>query len=344
MAAETRIVVLDPSPNLLDAVSVALSPWGSRVVPITAPIPATDVATATVTARALASEQSADAVLWIEAPPGLPASLWLYDAQTAQMTVRPLSQAPPFDDASAAAVALTVKTLLRTTTVAPPKERTGAPAASSSSSPSPSAGAAPPEPAPASPAHTEDAPAPPRSLLAPPAPAPPLRLEAFAFAHLPIGTGAPVAPRVGLGVSSWPGRWHERIGFGLDLRAGTSPGIATSTFAGSFSETVVGLSARTRLGGDRLSVELATGPSLHVTSLTGVEIATGTPSSILRGDPGLEVAAIPQLALGARLRLGLFLGASFLLRTQRYSLDADLVFRLPAVGLDLGGRASLALD
>jgi hypothetical protein len=128
------------------------------------------------------------------------------------------------------------------------------------------------------------------------------------------------------------------------VKAGTSVGIAGQTFAGDFSDTVLGLSARARLGGAPWSVELVVGPSLHITSLSGAALDTGRPSSVQRGDPALDGAVVPQISLGARLRLGVFLGASVLLRTQRYSLNEDLVLRLPPVGFDLGGRASLALD
>ena len=43
LTSETRIAVLDPTPQLLDAVSVALLPWGLRVVPVTGMSPTGDI-------------------------------------------------------------------------------------------------------------------------------------------------------------------------------------------------------------------------------------------------------------------------------------------------------------
>src|SRR5581483_9342746 len=81
------------------------------------------------------------AVAWVTTTPARQSLLWLYDAQTDQMTVRSLSVSPPFGEASAAAVALTLKTLLRSTAIAPEAERpspevgtaTAAPTSASSS-------------------------------------------------------------------------------------------------------------------------------------------------------------------------------------------------------------------
>lgn len=347
-AAETRVALVDPAPNVLDAVSVALSAWGLRVISISSTHLPADLAAATAMARDLAREHDAGAVAWLASPQGASTSLWLYDAQTEQMMVRPLSQAPPFDDASAAALALTVKTLLRSTTVAPPQERLAQPAATTA----PSGATTPPStPIPAPPAASASGAPPPAStsVAAPPAgvPATPShawRAEAVALARLPTGTSASAAPRASLGVGWWPRWWREHLGFGLEARAGTSLDVTGARFAGSFSDTSVALTARGAVAIRPLWLEVAAGPSLEITSLTGAEIATGRTSSILRADPAFDLAFVPQLALGDRLRLGLYFGLDAFLRTQRYLLGSDLVLRVPPVSLDLGGRASLALD
>jgi hypothetical protein len=87
-----------------------------------------------------------------------------------------------------------------------------------------------------------------------------------------------------------------------------------------------------------------TGPSLHLTSLSGTATATGRSATIERLDPAIDTVVVPQVSLGARARIGLFLGSTVLLRTQRYSLGDDVLLRVPAVAFDLGGRASLAFD
>lgn len=349
-AGETRVAFVDPTPGVLDAVTVALSPWGLRVVSISTAPPPTELAPATVMARDVARDHDASAVVWIAlAPRGEGASLWLYDSQTEQMMIRPLSKGPPFDDASAAALALTVKTLLRSTTVAPVQERVPqAAAAPPASAPSvaPSASAAAPPPAPtSSAAPSGSAPAvTPGSEEAPRTALHAWRAEALAMARVPTGSEDTLAPRAALAISWWPPAWREHLGFGLDARAGTSLDVASPRFAGSFSDTGVGLTVRGAVALAPLWLEVDAGPSVQVTSLTGAEIATGRPSSIMRADPSFDMALVPQIALGTRLRLGLFFGLEALLRTQRYVLDGDVVLRTPPLLFDLGGRASLALD
>jgi hypothetical protein len=330
MTAETRIAVLDPPPRLLDAISVALSPWGLRVLPVTGTLSPGELPSAATTSRAIASAQGAGAVAWVTLSPARQALLWLYDAQTEQMTVRSLSVSPPFDDASAAAVALTLKTLLRSTAIAPEAERPGPELRTAPATPTASATAAPTA------TSTPGSPSSPRAHS--------LRLDAFATGHFPTGTDPSVAPRAGLGFAWWPVRWRERFGFGIDLRAGASGSFSPRSFVGTFSDTAAGASARARLGGEPLSVEVLIGPSLHLTSLSGTATATGRSATIQRLDPAFDIVVIPQVSLGARARVGLFLGSTVLLRTQRYSLDTDEILRVPAVAFDMGGRASLAFD
>jgi hypothetical protein len=339
MTAETRIAVLDPPPKLLDAISVALSPWGLRIVPVTGVTPPADMPSATLSARATASARGVGAVAWVALSPARQTSLWLYDAQTEQVTVRSLSVSLPFDEASAAAVALTLKTLLRSTTIAPQAERPGPEV----STPTPTPTSPPPSTSPPPP------PSPPPSTSPPPPTSPSTpphswRLDAFATAHFPTDATPSVAPRAGLGLSWWPPPWRERFGLGVDVRAGTSVGFSSRSFVGTFSDLAAGASARARLGGQRLSVEVLAGPSLHLTSLSGTSTETGRSTTIQRVDPALDVAVVPQVSLGGRAGIGLFFGSTVMLQTQRYSLDSDLLLRVPAVGFDIGGRASLALD
>jgi hypothetical protein len=351
VAAETRVAFVDPTANVLDAVTVALSPWGLRVVSVSAPTPPTELGPATTMAREVARDHDASAVVWVApARGGGGASLWLFDSQTAQTMIRPLSQSPPFDDASAAALALTVKTLLRSTTVAPVQERVPeASGTSSASAPSTAPSASSGSVAPATSGSSGPPPlAPSAAILRPetgPQAAPHAwRAEALVMVRVPTGAEDTLAPRAALAISWWPPAWREHLGFGLEGRAGTSLDVTSPRFAGSFSDTGVGLTVRGAVAVAPLWLEVDADPSLQVTSLTGAEIATGLASSIMRADPSFDLALVPQLALGARLRLGLFVGLEALLRTQRYVLDGDVVLRVPPLVLDLGGRASLALD
>jgi hypothetical protein len=353
LAAETRILVLNPDRNLLNAVSVALSPWGLRVVPVQGTNPPADPTQATGSARAIAQAQAAGALLWITEAPGGPASLWMYDAQTEQLTVRPLPKAPPYDDAAAAAMALTIKTLLRSSTAAPQQERTEPPTLPTTvPTPGTAEATQPPPPAVAAPAAraAEPASAPATRAEGEPstlAPAPSRhswRLHVMALAQTPTGTSATFAARAGIAGSWWPSRWGEHVGFGLGVLAGPNIDVLAPGFVGNFGDVDVGADARARLGGSSLSLEIGAGPSVHVTSLSGTGVASDRSTSVARVDPAIEVEAVADIALGARVRLGPLVGASLLLRTQRYSLEGDLVLRMPTAVFDLGGRVSLALD
>jgi hypothetical protein len=77
-------------------------------------------------ARALAAERDVQAVVWISrSEDGF--ALWVYDEKDDRVLARKLSTPPPFDAATAASVALAIKTLLRHSEVPPPGERANEP-------------------------------------------------------------------------------------------------------------------------------------------------------------------------------------------------------------------------
>ncbi len=100
-AAEGRVVIIDLEPRVADALVVALSPWSLAVVRAPGPNPAADIDAASSRARAIATEHRAGAVVWIVPPrkPSERGSLWVYEAQTMALAVRPLTVSAPFDDA-----------------------------------------------------------------------------------------------------------------------------------------------------------------------------------------------------------------------------------------------------
>jgi hypothetical protein len=276
----------------------------------------------------------------------------MYDAQTEQLTVRPLPRAPPFDDAAAAATALTIKTVLRSSSAAPPQERTEPSTASTVST------------APATPPPATSAPATgPAAAASGQAPSPQAgageagepaqlpqtsrhawRVHLVALAQSPTGTNGTFAARAGVAGSWWPSPWGEHLGLGLELLGGPNLDVVTPGFVGTFSDVAVGASARARIGSAALSGELGAGSSLHVTTLSGTGVASGRSASVGRVDAAMDLEAAGDVALGTRVRLGPVVGTSFLLRYQRYSLRSDLVLRMPPVLLDFGGRVSIALD
>jgi hypothetical protein len=327
-ASSGRVVVIDVEARVIDALVVALSPWSLTVVRAPGPSPVEEIEAATARARVVAADEHAGAVVWIAAPrpPELQATLWVYDAETLELTVRPLSVWAPFDDAGAAAVALSVKTILR-------------------DSPLLAAETAPPPPS----LTTVAPPAPPSFAPSGPAPAPPAsiawRFETLLGARAPTGAGAAVEPRAAIGGSLWPSAMGG-AGLGLELQAGSGVAVGTPTvFQGELRGASLELTARFRLQARRwLAFEFQGGPAVWLTSLDGQARASGATVHALRVDPALDASVVADLAVAARIDLGLALGTSAFLRFQRYALDGTPLITEPTwVGV-FGLRLSVEVD
>jgi hypothetical protein len=326
-AREGRVVAIDVGPRVADALVVALSPWSLTVVQAPGPSPTLDFDAASARARAIAAEQHAGAVVWIGAPrpPDLQATLWVYDAETLQLAVRPLTALEPFDDAGAAAVALSVKTVLRASPLAAPE-------------PAPEA-APPPTPPPLATHILASAPP------APSSPAPAWRIETTVGVRAPTGTSAAVEPRAMLGASVWPGALGGHGGFGLGIQAGPGVSVATPTFQGELREAALEASARLRAtGGHWFAFELAGGPGLFLTSLDGQALPPGPHLHALRLDPSLGLGGIADVTPSARVSLGVLVDGAALLRFQRYALDGAPLLSGPAVIGLAGLRLSVEVD
>jgi len=124
-AAAHRVAAVDPDPEVTRALDVALSPWDVTLVEVHLESPGATMPIAVDRARSIARDVSAEVVVWVSsADDGF--AVWIYDAASDHASARKLDQSPPFDGPTAAGVALSVKTLLRGTIVAPPPERFGA--------------------------------------------------------------------------------------------------------------------------------------------------------------------------------------------------------------------------
>jgi hypothetical protein len=121
-AEPVRVAFVDPDPELERAVRVALSAWGTRVLEVRLAGPGSTMPGSAERARALAVRHGALAVVWISKSEDGHA-LWMYDMSEDRVVARRLTAPPPFDDATAASVALAVKTLLRQSAVPPLAER-----------------------------------------------------------------------------------------------------------------------------------------------------------------------------------------------------------------------------
>jgi hypothetical protein len=113
--------------ELIRATSAALAAWPVAVINVEAPGPGATMPGAAGAAATIAREHSARAVVWTSADADL-STLWVYDVSTGRALAQQLPARPPFDEPTAAAIALTIKTLLRYGETAPADERYAVPA------------------------------------------------------------------------------------------------------------------------------------------------------------------------------------------------------------------------
>lgn len=303
----SRVIVWGAGPAFEHAASVALSPWLVQVSEIDAsPPPADAFAQAADRCRA----HGARALVWFGRGGG-GVALYVYDAQTERLLSRVVPQGPPFDEVSAAAGALSLKTLLRASAVAPEGEREAPPPAAAPS-PSPPAAAAPPPDAP--PAR---------------APSPPARRLEVALEAGARTLGDAAEPRVGSAVRAF---WGEADGPGVEIagRVGRGRAVETAALAGRLHAGAVAASLRYRAGVGGAVVEPSLGATLHVASLTGVtdrgvEVGSG------RVDASVDAGAMFGLRLAPRVTAGLEAQGSYLTRYPRYLVGGAPVLELSPV-------------
>lgn len=333
-AAEAgRVLVIGGGPAFREAVSVVLTPWKLSVLPADMPAPRGVMPRAADEARALGQRFNVVGVVWVSSEDHEYA-LFIYDAKTEQVTSRSLDRGPPFDAPTAASHALSVKSLLRASTVAPPEERLGAPPAL-------------PTPSSAGTEQGHQSPTPPgteavdRSATAsPPFEAPLLRAELGGSARLV--TDSPDA-RVAAGVSLWPDA-RRRFGVGLEAQFGPGLSITQDRFAGRFSEVGFATSARYRLPlAQRFDFVPRAGLGLHATSIQGVVVQTSEAADQSRIDGSVDLGATLDFAVARSMRVGLDLGASYMLRYQRYLVQNGPVLELRPLSGAVGLRLSTGL-
>jgi hypothetical protein len=299
-ATSPRVLYLGADPELSRALEVALGPWGVTVV-ATRDTPPENWAAA----GELATVVDADALVWIATVSGGPA-LHVYDRTVQQLVlvVRPLDEAPPYDAPAAAAVALTVKTVLRLGRVAPAEERV---------------------------AVTDGAwrsrrPTNPR-----------WRVDSALGSRI-AGDDAELRSTIGLTWSPGGGR----LGLGATVALGPGVAVDVPEFAGRHTGTGFAAAAHWRFPSDGVFFEPALGLTVSRATLDGVALGSDVRAHVVRWNPG----AVAQLALGARtghVELALVGAAGLTFRRQRFLLDGDLLYEVPALDWHLGLRLSVMI-
>lgn len=300
--ASREIVLVAPPPRLERALHTALSPWGVRVSGVSRERPGATVPGTALQADALARELGAQTLVWVSSNES-GAALWMYEVATGTLRARPCPD-KPLDDVLAAALALTVKTWLR----------------SADDEAEPLA-----EPAPAEP--VEDTPLAPRARAEAPivsdsgsAEVPePARLRVLLHAAARGGAVDPMPLQARYGAELRGSPWRSPSGttelwLGARFDASSAPQITTPSFQGTFDDAggsvSAGLVQRLDSG---FELGLHAGAALDRTTLSGtllpdgsrVETARWVGSVLLRPEVGIAlgpVGVLLQGGLGAPLR------------------------------------------
>jgi hypothetical protein len=312
-AADVERVVLIAVPSEVEAaVRAALEPWQVELVVVGGPTPGPSMPRSAGRAERVARRARAGAAVWL-ADDGSGTALWVYDAESQRTTARKLPGPPPYDEPTATAVALSVKTLLRFSAVAPPSERMQAPAERVE-----------PEPEP------EPAPVPPPTATATTAAPRPIALTARAGLRRRDTGVSTVEPRFGLGARARLPVAGLAIALAAELRLGPGESIDDARFAGHFSDLAIGARAGVELPLGRLRLTPSVGGGVHLTAIGG-SLAGGAAASKSRTNPSLDAAALLSADVGRGLLVGLELEGGYHLRRQRYTVGGEPVFEVPAL-------------
>ena len=298
--AEVKRVALVATDAVIErAVAETLTPWGITVVIIRPLGPGDSMPGSAENARALARNHSVGAVVWISHSTSGHA-LWVYDDDSGRVVARRLLSSPPFDEPAAAAVALSIKTLLRHSLVAPPTERYAG------------------------------------QVVQPSRQSPPRRLELEASAGTRLlDTGSWRAEsQLGVTLVWWPSSLGGRIAANLGARSGVGLSVKEADFVGHYSNNLLelGIRARVDIAEGFALVPLVSGV-LYVSSLDGLEPGSAESVRVTRFNPAVRAALQGEVPI-SQLRLGLRLGASYMTRRQRYLVRAETILEVPALSLE----------
>jgi hypothetical protein len=291
-----KVVAVGADVHFVDATRVALTSWHVDVVDADGPTPGRDLDDAIKVAHAIARERDARAVVWIAG-----GSLWVYDDRAHAIAVRPLPSQPPYDEATSAALALTVKTLLleafeKPREPSPPKQKPPI---------------APPVTTKPGPIHT-------------------VRILTLGGLRIPTNASDRAAARFGAEVTYFPSFLAQKAGLALTTDSGPSVLVEHPPyFAGTFTDTIASAQLRVRLPlRTWLALELGVGPGLHFSALEGSSQSLGVAGRATRIDGSIEGLLAAEFSWKI-LRVSPVVGTSFLLHYQHYAASNVQVLDVP---------------
>jgi hypothetical protein len=302
-AAAPRVVLLGIDRRFACALQTALDPWGLRLIESDAASPGSSMPSTSLSARAIALEHGARAVIWLgQDPAGY--ALWVYDADSDRSVSRPVPE-PPYRSSVSASLALSVKTTLMMVGFAsePPAREEPPPAARDE----PASPPAEPEPEPA------------------PRPAPRWQLGVHGGVQLGPLDGVKQDVRYGLGLRWSPAPIGLHPGLELELAAGLPLSVRSPQIEGRIWDAASALALGVTEPLTRVwAVSVSGAAALHVTSLSGTATMDGVHVDDLRANPTLRLGAELSANLGV-LALGLEPSFEVWLNAQRYEANSEPV-------------------
>lgn len=328
------VVLLDAPSPLVRALRTALSPWGLRLESSSRTTPASSLPAAASSAQRLARELGARALVWISADAD-GAALWLYETSRDSVRVRAVPDRP-LDDALAAALALSVKTWLRSAEEAPePVSASAAPEPALDASGGPAQ--APFEPD-ASPSDVEPARARPATGAA--------RTRLVVHAEARVGALRPTGVQGRYALELRAAAWRDgatSLWLAAHVGAGQARAVRDAALRGDYTQWGGGVSAGV---GQRLAATwfayLLAGVALERATLSGTLLPDGSAidrsrwQAVVQLRPELEFALAP---VGFLLQPTLYAAP----RQPRYLVDGVEVLGSRAVWWSLGGAVSVSL-
>ena len=278
----SRALVIDPDPALLAALNDALAPWSVALETGGGPCPL-GVSGAVRASRELAEAHEARVVVCVLVEDGR-ARLWAYDSALDRVLERALPSLPPFDEPTAAAIALTVKTLLRQSTLAPESERVGIVEA----------------PRPLSPRQREWA------------------VEISAGVLALHTDPADAEPRFGLALGWWPRALSGLLGVTVGARIGPGIGLSESGVEARWTGTWVTVGLRGRAYVDIVALGGGLDLGARISTFGSTERGSGDSTSAIGGALCVMAWGEAGVRLDPAVLIGLRLGAAIAAPTTTY--------------------------
>jgi len=297
-AANRRIALVRAPPDLERSVDLALYPWDITVVTIDDAPPDTSAPSAAAAAQSIAHRYDADAIAWlVPGGAGAAPTLWFFDTTSLSVQSHPLPVLPSDDPAELAAVALTLKTLVRSTAW---EQRLPTVTGESRG------------------ASTWET-----------------RLELEAMARVPW-SGATAEARAGIWASEWRGTPQLRLGAALGASAGLGMTFDGSASHGTLHDVDARAAVAARVGlVPHVELEPRVGASAHFEHARVTTVDAGS-ATVTRVNPSLDLGLFLDWEVARSFTWVFGVEALYSLRYQRWLVGSDVVFAPSPVWIQAG--------